>query len=119
MKWLQEAWSNPVFLNTKDAQAKGISNGDTVLITSPYGQILRNACLTERVRPGVVALPHGAWVDIDEQTGIDRGGADNILSGQVPTGQGVSGFNTGVARIEKYTPSKLIPDVEKPARIVF
>ena len=119
VKWLQEAWSNPVFLNTKDAQAKGISNGDTVLITSPYGQILRNACLTERVRPGVVALPHGAWVDIDEQTGIDRGGADNILSGQVPTGQGVSGFNTGVARIEKYTPSKLIPDVEKPARIVF
>lgn len=119
VKWLQEAWPNPVFLNGKDAQAKGISDGDTVLITSPYGQILRNACLTERVRPGVVALPHGAWVDIDEKTGIDRGGADNILSGQVPTGQGVSGFNTGVARIEKYTSSKLIPDVEKPARIVF
>lgn len=119
VKWLQEAWPNPVFLNTKDAQANGISDGDTVLLTSPYGQILRNACLTERVRPGVVALPHGAWVDMDEKTGIDRGGADNILSGQVPTGQGVSGFNTGVARIEKYTPAKLIPDVEKPARIVF
>lgn len=119
VKWLQEAWPNPVFLNTKDAQANGVSDGDTVLITSPYGKILRNACLTERVRPGVVALPHGAWVDIDEKTGIDKGGADNILSGQIPTGQGVSGFNTGVAKIEKYTPSKLIPDVEKPARIVF
>lgn len=119
VKWLQEAWHNPVFLNTKDAQANGIGNGDTVLITSPYGKILRNACLTERVRPGVVALLHGAWVDVDEKTGIDKGGADNILSGQVPTGQGVSGFNTGIAKIEKYSASKLISDVEKPARIVF
>ncbi|AFM00261.1 anaerobic dehydrogenase, typically selenocysteine-containing [Desulfitobacterium dehalogenans ATCC 51507] len=119
VKWLQEAWPNPVFLNTNDARDNGLADGDTVLITSPYGKILRNACLTERVRPGVVALPHGAWVDMDEKTGIDVGGADNILSGQIPTGQGVSGFNTGIARIEKYTQSKLIPDVEKAARIVF
>lgn len=119
VKWLRETWVNPVYLNTKDAAGNGIAEGDTVLITSPFGKILRKACITERVRPGVIALPHGAWVDIDEKTGIDFGGADNILSGQIPTGQGVSGFNTGTAKIEKYTQAKLIPDVEKPSRIVF
>lgn len=119
VKWLQEAWPNPVYLNTKDAADNGISDGDTVLITSQYGKILRNACLTERLRPGVVALPHGAWADVDEKTGIDFGGADNILSGQVPTGQGVSGFNTVIANIEKYTETKLIEDVKKPARVIF
>ena len=46
------------------------------------------------------------------------GGADNILSGQTPTGQGASGFNSIIAKIEKYS-RNLIPDVEKPARIVF
>lgn len=119
VKWLQEAWVNPVYLNTKDAADNGIAEGDTVLITSAYGKILRKACLTECMRPGVIALPHGAWVDIDEKTGIDTGGADNILSGQVPTGQGVSGFNTGIVKIEKHTQTKLIPDVEKPARIIL
>lgn len=119
VKWLQQAWVNPVYLNTKDAADNGIAEGDAVLITSAYGKTLRKASVTERVRPGVIALPHGSWVDIDEKTGIDTGGADNILSGQSPTGQGVSGFNTGIVKIQKYTQSKLIPDVEKPARIVF
>ncbi|KUO60030.1 MAG: dimethyl sulfoxide reductase subunit A [Gracilibacter sp. BRH_c7a] len=119
VKWLQEAWVNPVYLNTKDAADNGIAEGDTVLITSAYGKILRKACLTECMRPGVIALPHGAWVDIDEKTGVDTGGADNILSGQVPTGQGVSGFNTGIVKIEKHIQTKLIPDVEKPARIIL
>ena len=68
--------------------------------------------------PGVIALPHGSWIDIDEKTGIDMGGADNILSGQTPTGQGASGFNSIIAKIEKYS-QNLIPDVDTPARIVF
>lgn len=119
VKWLQEAWVNPVYLSTKDAADNGIAEGDTVLITSAYGKTLRKANVTERVRPGVIALPHGAWVDIDEKTGIDTGGADNFLGGQSPTGQGVSGFNTGIVKIEKYTQTKLIPDVEKPARTIF
>ncbi len=119
VKWLQEAWINPVYLSAQDAAANGIAEGDTVLISSAHGKILRKASVTERIRPGVIALPHGAWADIDEKTGIDTGGADNILSGQNATGQGVSGFNTGIVKIEKYTQTKLISDVEKPARIIF
>lgn len=119
VKWLQEAWPNPVYLHTKDARDNGIKEGDTVLLTSGFGKILRKALVTERFMPGVIGLPHGAWVDMDEKYSIDKGGADNILTGQVPTGQGVSGFNTCIVKIEKYEGSPLTPDVVKPQRIIF
>ncbi|NMA69649.1 MAG: molybdopterin-dependent oxidoreductase [Desulfitobacterium sp.] len=116
---LKESCPNPVFLAAKDAEEKGVKDGDTVLVSSEFGQILRNACVTERLVPGVVALPHGAWCDIDEKTGIDHGGADNILSGNIPTGQGISGWNTCNVNFEKWTGTPLIPDHEKPQRIIF
>lgn len=115
--WLREAWKNPVFLSARDAQAAGIADGDTVLITSAYGACTRNACVTERVRPGVVALPHGAWVDVDEATGIDAAGADNYLIGPEPNGQGVSGYNSTLCRIEKYAGPHLDDDAAVPVRI--
>src|SRR5690606_24136279 len=65
--WLREAWPNPVFINSQDAKEKGIKDGDTVLITSKHGKVLRHACVTDRFMPGVIGLPHGAWVDIDEE----------------------------------------------------
>ena len=117
--WLREAWANPVFLNSDDAVENGIADGDTVLITTAFGKSLRNASLTGRLRPGVVALPHGAWVDVDESTGIDRAGADNYLSGQSPNGLGVSGFNSVVCNIEKYDGEQLGADVDEPARIAL
>ena len=116
--WLREAWANPVFLNTSDATEKGIADGDTVLVSTAYGQTLRNATLTQCLRPGVVAIPHGAWVDVDEETGVDRAGADNYLSGQVPNGLGTSGFNSVICNIEKYAGEALGADVDQPLRIV-
>ena len=68
--------------------------------------------------PGVVALPHGAWVAIDEETGIDMAGADNYLTGPAPNGQGTSGYNSALCKIEKYTGEPLAPDAEQPLRIV-
>lgn len=119
VEWLQEAWPNPVFLNENDAAEHGIVDKDTVLIASPYGKVLRHACTTQRIIPGVVLLPHGSWLDMDESTGIDRGGSSNIINGAVPTGQGTSGWNTEICRIEKYTGTPLIPDVQKPRRVIF
>jgi anaerobic dimethyl sulfoxide reductase subunit A len=119
VQWLRETWPNPVFISTHDAKEKGITDGDTVLLTSHHGKILRTACVTDRFMPGVIGLPHGSWVDIDEETGIDTGGADNILCGPITTGQGVSGWNSCVVNMEKYKGKSLIPDVEKPQRIIF
>lgn len=119
VQWLRETWPNPVFISVKDAKEKGIVDGDTVLLTSRHGKTLRTACVTERYMPGVIGVPHGSWVDMDEKTGIDTGGADNILCGPISTGQGVSGWNSCNVNVEKYSGPALIPDVEKPQRIIF
>ncbi|MGE4273087.1 MAG: molybdopterin-dependent oxidoreductase [Desulfitobacterium sp.] len=116
--WLREAFPNPVFISVSDAQEKGVKDGDTVLITSKYGKTLRKASLTQRLVPGVIGLPHGAWADIDEKTGIDKAGSDNILTGQVTSGQGLSSYNSCIVNFEKFTGEQLTPDCELPPRIV-
>lgn len=117
VSWLREAWTNPVFISREDAAAAGIADGDTVLLTSPVGKCVRPATVTARVRPGVVALPHGAWVQVDEETGIDQAGADNYLIAQTPTGAAVSGYNSALCKIEKYTGTALGADADLPARM--
>lgn len=116
VQWLREAWPNPVYISKADAEKEGIASGDTVLITSPHGCTLRKACVTGRFIPGVIGVPHGSWVDIDEETGIDTGGADNILCGGISTGQGVSGWNTCCCKIEKYD-GEIPDDIDKPLRM--
>ncbi|MDO5043006.1 MAG: molybdopterin-dependent oxidoreductase [Slackia sp.] len=116
--WMREAWSNPVFISRQDAQEKGIEDGDTVLISAPAGKGLRKAAVLDILLPGVVGVPHGAWVDVDEETGIDRAGSDNYLIGAEFGGFGVSGYNNQICNIEKYDGEALEPDCEWPQRIV-
>lgn len=115
--WLREAWENPVFLNREDAERLSIAEGDTVLISTPHGKGLRTAALMDVLRPGVVGLPHGAWVDVDEKTGIDRAGSDNYLTGPEYGGCGVSGYNNQVCDVRKYEGEPLSPDSALPARM--
>ncbi|MDR1014144.1 MAG: molybdopterin-dependent oxidoreductase [Coriobacteriales bacterium] len=114
---LRNAFKHPVFINAQDAAGKGVKTGDTVLIFNDNGKTLRLASVTNRLTPGVIALPHGGWVDIDEETGIDRGGADNILCGSYTSKSGVTGWNATLADFEKYSGPALEPDVEWPQRI--
>ena len=114
--WLRETWGNPVFLNASDAKEKGIAEGDTVLITTPAGQGLRKAALMDILVPGVVGVPHGAWVDVDEKTGIDQAGSDNYLLGNEYGGMGVSGYNNYVCNIEKYSGAAIPEDCDVPQR---
>jgi anaerobic dimethyl sulfoxide reductase subunit A len=116
--WLRETWANPVFLNSRDAAEKGIAEGDTILISTPDGKGLRRATLMDILMPGVVGLPHGAWVDVDEATGIDRAGSDNYLLGSEYSGFGVTGYNNHICNIEKYSGAALEPDCDWPQRIV-
>ncbi len=117
--WLRESFPNPVFLSKEDSDQRGIKTGDTVLLTSRHGKTLRDAHVTERLMPGVVGLLHGAWVEMDEKTGIDKAGADNILTGSIATGQGIGGWNTCNCQVEKYSGKALEPDVTWPLRTVF
>lgn len=116
--WLREAWPNPVFVNVADAANEGISDGDTVVIATPRGEVLRKAALTSRLMPGVLLCPHGAWVEKGKEDGVDVAGADNILCGAIPTGQGTSGWNTCIASIKKYDGAALEEDADVPLRVI-
>ena len=116
--WLREACPNPVFLAKKDAAERGIADGDTVKISSKYGETLRKAYVTARLMPGVVGLPHGPWIRVDEKTGIDQSGSENYITGQVARGLGCSGYNTLNVEVSKF--DEAIPDdAGVPQTILF
>lgn len=117
VSWLREAFPQELFINPIDAEERGIKNGDTVLVTSPHGKVLRHAKVSPRVVVGAVAMGEGAWVERDDATGIDKAGATNSLSGTTPTGEGVQPWNSCIAQVEKYTAEQLDPDYKWPQRI--
>jgi anaerobic dimethyl sulfoxide reductase subunit A len=114
--FLREAYPQEFMMNTLDAEARGIQHGDPVLVTSRHGRVVRPAYVTDRMMPGVTTLGEGAWVNVDETTGIDMAGATNYLSGQIPTGQGYQGWNSCNVQVEKWTGQPLVPDKLWPPR---
>ena len=117
--WLRELWPNPVFISTQDAAEKGIETGDVVLIWNDNGQVLRPASVLPTIMPGTLELPHGAAAEIDEETGIDKAGADNVLcSPNKATCATSNGWNSTLVNFEKYTGElELLPDCEWELRI--
>ncbi len=114
--WLREAFPQECIMSASDAAALGIEENDVILITSRHGQTMRHAHVTERMMPGVLTLGEGAWIEIDEETGIDKAGNVNMLNGGIPTGQGHAGFNTCNVKVEKYD-AQLDPDYTWPTRL--
>jgi anaerobic dimethyl sulfoxide reductase subunit A len=116
--YTREAFQNNIQINTKDAEERGIKDGDTVLITSTFGSVLRNAWVSERIMPGVTRLDQSAWVEIDPETGINRSGNPNVLNGQIPSGPGIQAYNSSNIQVEKYDGAPLELDYLWPERIV-
>jgi anaerobic selenocysteine-containing dehydrogenase len=50
-----------VEINSGDAEPRGIVDGDLVRVFNALGEVLCRARVTDRVRPGVVLIPKGAW----------------------------------------------------------
>lgn len=102
-------------MSAVDAEARGIKNGDLVLMTSPHGQVLRPAKVMPTLVPGSVALQDGAWIQIDEATGIDLGGDPNILQAPKASGQASQSWTGTLVQVEKYTGNiTLEPDKNRP-----
>ena len=53
----------PLWINTKDAAARGIKSGDIVRIYNERGSVLAGAYISERIMPGAVFIDHGARYD--------------------------------------------------------
>ncbi len=116
LPWLRHAFANPVFVAAADASERGVENGDWVRVFNQYGSILRPASVSQRMMPGVMAIPRGPWVDIDPETGYDRVGAENVLTAPVGSGCGTAGYNTNLVNFEKYD-GEMVADYELDPRI--
>lgn len=76
---LREAVPHMAWINPIDAKSRKINAGDTVEIFNGRGRIHIIARLTDRVLPGVIAVPQGAWRDTNAD-GVDVGGCINTLT---------------------------------------
>jgi anaerobic selenocysteine-containing dehydrogenase len=58
--WLREYDPEPIIkINSRDAQARGIKNGDTVKVFNDRGHAVLKAVISDGQRPGMVTVPKG------------------------------------------------------------
>jgi anaerobic selenocysteine-containing dehydrogenase len=62
-----------VEIHPDDAAARGISEGDTVIVENKRGWCKLRAVVTGAVRPGVLASPKGRWAKFDPFRNGDGG----------------------------------------------
>lgn len=77
------AGREPVWINSDDAAARGIADGDVVRLYNDRGACLAGAVVTDTIRPGVVQLSTGAWYDPEdpaEAGSLDKHGNPNMLT---------------------------------------
>jgi trimethylamine-N-oxide reductase (cytochrome c) len=91
-------------MNPKDAEKRGIKNGDIVKVYNERGGVLCGALVWERIMPGVLSIDHGARADFIIPFSLDRGGAINVIAPEGLTskhaaGQATSGYLADVERV--------------------
>ncbi len=106
---------HPLWINPRDAEMRGIRQGDVVAIFNERGTVLAGAYITERIIPGAVGIDHGAKYDPIVPGEIDRGGAINTIVPRNTTsknacGHAVSGFLAEVAKADLETLEAKYPD---------
>jgi trimethylamine-N-oxide reductase (cytochrome c) len=105
-------------MNPKDAESRGIAQGDVVKIHNERGAVLGGAYVTERLMAGVVYMDHGARYDPIIPGELDRGGAINTitphnLTSKNSTGMVVSSFLVEVESVDLNDLRKKYPEAFK------
>jgi anaerobic dimethyl sulfoxide reductase subunit A len=100
LPWLRELQVQAIGINAIDAKARGIQDEELVRVFNDRGEVRIPAKVTERIMPGVVSLPQGAWYAPDEN-GIDHGGCANVLTNNVTSPGGAFASHTALVQIEK------------------
>jgi anaerobic selenocysteine-containing dehydrogenase len=95
-------------MSRKDADARGIKQGDICRAFNHHGQILVYANVSERFMPGVAHITYGRWIDKmqpgEAENSIDKSGNVEVLC----TGGFCGPFDNQasvqcVCQVEKYT----------------
>lgn len=97
----KEAHPQKIWVNDLDAMDREIVNGDQIQVFNERGRIQSQAFVTSRIAPGVISVPQGAWLELDD-AGIDHGGAVNMLTSwnRTPVGKG-NAQHTALAQVKK------------------
>ena len=112
----------PCLINPKDAESRGIADGDVVRIFNDRGQVLAGAVVTDDIRQGVLRLSEGGWFDPVDPTkpgSLDAYGDANCLTVDIGTSKLAQANcgHTAVADVEKFTgdlpPGDCLLDTEK------
>ncbi|MGR3455238.1 molybdopterin-dependent oxidoreductase [Pseudooceanicola sp.] len=86
-------------IHPEDAAARGLSDGEIVRVFNDRGAARARARVTETIRPGVVAMPTGAWFG-DPGGNIDPDGNPNVLTRDVGTSRLAQGCSAHSALVE-------------------
>lgn len=88
-----------VWMNTVDAQTRGIRDGEMVRIFNDYGAVVMPAHVTDDIAPGVSAMKDGAWFTPGAD-GVDAGGCPNTVTADISAPSGATTYNTGWVEIQ-------------------
>jgi trimethylamine-N-oxide reductase (cytochrome c) len=94
----------PIWLHPSEAEKRGIKHGEIIKVFNERGIVLGGAYVTERLRPGVAYMDHGARIDPIIIGKVDRGGAINLICPTATTskncvGQIGGGFLVEVGKV--------------------
>ena len=107
------AGREPVLINSRDAEKRGIKSGDIVVLCNERGSVLAGADITDAVMSGVVVLSTGAWFDPDDEISLDRHGNPNVLTKDVGTSSLAQGPTSHTTLVEvKKAKKEIIKDVQ-------
>ncbi|MBE9607699.1 molybdopterin guanine dinucleotide-containing S/N-oxide reductase [Acetobacteraceae bacterium H6797] len=90
-------------IHPQDAARRGIAEGDIVRLFNERGACLAAAAISEKVMPGVVQLPTGAWfdpIDPTEDKPLCVHGNPNVLTIDVGTSKLAQGCTGQLASVE-------------------
>jgi len=81
VKHLMHAEGFPTLdISKQDAAKRSIADGDKVNVKNEYGTVVLKARIRNRVRPGVVVMPHGYWPSLVEGNASSHAMTNDLLS---------------------------------------
>ncbi|WP_122613838.1 molybdopterin guanine dinucleotide-containing S/N-oxide reductase [Pseudomonas viridiflava] len=104
----------PLTMNPKDAQARGIVGGDVIKVFNERGAFLAGVIVSDGIRPGVVQIATGAWFDPlvrGERGSLEKHGNPNVITRDVGASSLSQGCSAQTASVEIVKWDQPLPSV--------
>ncbi|MEE4086161.1 molybdopterin guanine dinucleotide-containing S/N-oxide reductase [Pseudomonas viridiflava] len=104
----------PLTMNPKDAQARGIVGGDVIKVFNERGAFLAGVIVSDGIRPGVVQIATGAWFDPlvrGERGSLEKHGNPNVITRDVGASSLSQGCSAQTASVDIVKWDQPLPSV--------